>query len=60
VKSFEECMRIAPEFDQAYLNLARVYALEGDRERAREVLRVLLSRHPDHAVAKKALADLAQ
>jgi tetratricopeptide (TPR) repeat protein len=60
VKSFEECMRIAPEFDQAYLNLARVYALEGDRERAREVLRALLSRHPDHAVAKKALADLAQ
>jgi tetratricopeptide (TPR) repeat protein len=60
VKSFEECMRTAPEFDQAYLNLARVYALEGDRDRAREVLQALLSRHPDHAVAKKALTDLAQ
>ena len=29
VASFEECIRVAPEFDQAYLNLARVYALEG-------------------------------
>jgi tetratricopeptide (TPR) repeat protein len=60
VKMFEECMRVAPEFDQAYLNLARVYALEGDRDKAREVLRALLSRHPDHAVAKKVLADLAE
>ena len=29
VASFEECIRVAPAFDQAYLNLARVYALEG-------------------------------
>ncbi len=58
VKNFEECMHVAPEFDQAYLNLARVYALEGNRDKAREVLQALLIRHPDHAVAKKALADL--
>jgi hypothetical protein len=58
VKSFEECIRVAPDFDQAYLNLARVYALEADRHKSRAVLLALLSRHPDHAVAKKALAEL--
>ena len=26
VASFEECIRVAPAFDQSYLNLARVYA----------------------------------
>ncbi len=31
VASFEQCIRVAPAFDQAYLNLARVYALEGAR-----------------------------
>jgi TolA-binding protein len=60
VKSFEECIRVAPDFDQAYLNLARVYALEGDRDKARAVLQALLNRHPDNALAKKALADLDQ
>jgi Flp pilus assembly protein TadD len=60
VKSFEECMRVAPEFDQAYLNLARVYALEGDRDKARSVLEGLLAHHPGHAVAKGMLDELAQ
>ena len=58
VASFEECMRVAPAFDQAYLNLARVYAVEGDAEKSRTVLLELLKQHPDHAQAKKALADL--
>ena len=39
VASFEQCIRVAPAFDQAYLNLARVYAIEGAREKARAVLR---------------------
>ena len=29
VASFEECIRVAPGFDQSYLNLARVYVIEG-------------------------------
>jgi tetratricopeptide (TPR) repeat protein len=58
VAKFEECIRVAPGFDQAYLNLARVYSLEGDRDQARGVLLDLLKQHPDHALAKKALDEL--
>jgi FimV-like protein len=58
VKSFEECIRVAPTFDQAYLNLARVYAIEGDKEKARAVLRELLKQHPGHAQAQQALDQL--
>jgi Flp pilus assembly protein TadD len=60
VAEFEECIRVAPEFDQAYLNLARVYALEGATEKARAVLLDLLKQHPDHAQAKSMLAELPQ
>ena len=48
VKSFEQCIRLAPGFDQAYLNLARVFALEGARDKARGVLLELLKQYPDH------------
>jgi FimV-like protein len=53
-------MRVAPDFDQAYLNLARVYVLEGDREKARAVLDSLLRRHPEHVAAKAMLAELSR
>jgi FimV-like protein len=58
--SFEESIRVAPEYDQAYLNLARVYAVQGKREKAREVLLELLKQHPDHAQAKAELNQLGQ
>ena len=38
VASFEECIRVAPGFDQSYLNLARVYGIEGTPDKARTVL----------------------
>jgi tetratricopeptide (TPR) repeat protein len=60
IHSFEESMRVAPEYDQAYLNLARVYALQGEREKSREVLLELLKQRPDHAVAKAELNRLGQ
>jgi hypothetical protein len=49
---------VAPAFDQSYLNLARVYSLEGARDKARSVLLDLLKQHPGHPVAQKALDDL--
>jgi tetratricopeptide (TPR) repeat protein len=58
VASFEECIRIAPGFDQSYLNLARVYSLENAPDRARAVLLDLLKQHPDHAQAQAMLAEL--
>ena len=39
-------MRVAPAFDQSYLNLARVYAIEGNKEKARTILRALLRNIP--------------
>jgi Flp pilus assembly protein TadD len=60
VATFEECMRVAPDFNQAYLNLARVYAVEGAPDGARKILLQLLARHPDDAQAKAALAQLPQ
>jgi tetratricopeptide repeat protein len=37
-----------------------VYALQGQREKARDVLLELLKQHPDHAQAKAQLNQLAQ
>ena len=56
--SFEECIRVAPDFDQSYMHLARVYAREGTPEKARSVLLELLKQHPGHAQAQKALEQL--
>jgi tetratricopeptide (TPR) repeat protein len=60
VKSFEESIRVVPAYDQAYLNLARVYVIQGDREKAKAVLRELLKQHPDHAKAKEELNQLGE
>jgi Flp pilus assembly protein TadD len=58
--SFRESIRVAPSFDQAYLNLARLYAIEGDTQKARTVLLQLLKQHPGHAQAEKELEQLPQ
>jgi Flp pilus assembly protein TadD len=60
VASFEECIRVAPGFDQAYLNLARVYSLEGAPDKAGAVLLELLKQHPDHAQGQKMLEELGR
>jgi FimV-like protein len=58
VASFQQCIRVAPSFDQAYLNLARVYVLRGERDKARELLTELLNEVPEHAQAKQMLRQL--
>ena len=60
VKMFDECIRVAPSFDQSYLNLARVYALESAPDKARTVLLDLLKQHPDHVQASKMLEELSR
>jgi cytochrome c-type biogenesis protein CcmH/NrfG len=52
---FKTGIRLAPENDQAYLNLARLYAMENDREKAREVLHQLLQVQPTNSTALQAL-----
>jgi Flp pilus assembly protein TadD/peroxiredoxin len=58
VARFEDCIRVAPTFDQAYLNLARVYVIEGTKEKARVVLENLLKQRPGHAEAEKMIEQL--
>ena len=58
VAAFEECIRLAPAFDQSYVNLAWVYSLEGTPEKARGVLLELIKQHPDHTQARTMLAQL--
>jgi tetratricopeptide (TPR) repeat protein len=60
VASFEECIRVAPAFDQSYLNLAKVYSIEGATDEAREVLLELLKQHPENAQAQKMIEELSR
>ena len=57
-QAFEECIRVAPAFDQSYLNLARVYAIEDTPDKARAVLLELLKQHPGHEQAQKMIGQL--
>jgi hypothetical protein len=54
----DECVRVAPKFDVAYLNLAKVYAATGKTEQARSLLRWFLEAHPGNAAALHALQEL--
>jgi len=49
---------VAPDYDQFYLNLARVYAVQNELEKAREVLQELLRLQPKNAAAAQALEIL--
>jgi Flp pilus assembly protein TadD len=60
VASFEKCIRVAPAFEQSYLNLARVYAVEGTPEKARAILGDLLQQHPGYELAQKMLEQLGK
>ncbi|HEY1809730.1 MAG TPA: FG-GAP-like repeat-containing protein [Acidobacteriaceae bacterium] len=55
---FRTGIRLSPAFDQSYLNLARLYALENDREQARQVLNQLLTLQPENANARKVLEQM--
>ena len=58
VATFEQCIRVAPAYDQAYLNLARVYSVEKTPDKARAVLLDLLKKDPENARAKNMLTQL--
>jgi protein O-GlcNAc transferase len=60
VAAFKYGIEVAPEDEISYLNLARVYAREGDRTKASDILRQLLARKPSSAAAIKSLRELEQ
>ena len=55
---FKTCIRVAPTFDQGYLNLARLYVILKEKDKAREVLQILLQQQPQHKLAQQALQML--
>ena len=55
---FKTGIRLAPDNDQAYLNLARLYAMENDKEKATQILNQLLQIQPSNATALRALDQL--
>ncbi|HEU5335569.1 MAG TPA: hypothetical protein VFU27_06380 [Terriglobales bacterium] len=54
---FQTCIQVAPDFDQAYLNLARLYTMR-ETAKAREVLLAWLRLQPQHKRARQALEML--
>jgi Flp pilus assembly protein TadD len=55
---FKTCIRVAPNFDQAYLNLAHLYVILEEKQKAKEVLLALLRQQPLNDVAQKELQML--
>jgi Flp pilus assembly protein TadD len=51
-------MQLVPDFDQSYLNLARLYAVRNQRDKATAVLQELLHQQPQNTAATKALEML--
>ena len=60
LEQLEECGRIAPDDDRAWINIAMVYKAGGDSEKGRQVLRKYLVRHPDDGAVRGALEQLGE
>ena len=58
IACFQYGIRVAPDDEQLYLNLARIRIQMGDREKARELMQRLLARKPESTVAQRALTEL--
>ena len=57
-EKFKVCIQVAPNFDQAYLNLAQLYMLSNEKAKARELLQSLLRLQPQHKIAQQTLEML--
>jgi tetratricopeptide (TPR) repeat protein len=58
IAAFRYGIGIAPDDDELYLNLGRLYVQGGEREKAREIMRQLLTRKPGDPIATRALREL--
>jgi Flp pilus assembly protein TadD len=52
---FEQCRRVAPDFDRPFINSAMIYNSSGQQAMGRQVLEEFLTRHPDNAEVRAAL-----
>ncbi len=60
IAAFQYGIKVAPDDDTLYLNLARTWVRLGEREKARDVMRALLTRKPGLPLAQKALKELEE
>ena len=60
IAAFRYGIQVAPDEETSYLNLARVYARAGDRTKARDIVRQLMTRNPTNAAGLKALRELSE
>ena len=60
VAALQYGIRVAPDYDILYLNLARLYVGTGNRDRAKQVLQALLERMPQNLAGRKALQQLGE
>ena len=57
-EKFKACIKSNPNFDQAYVNLARLYVILDNKEKARDILLTLLHQQPQHKMAQQELEML--
>ena len=60
VAAFRYGVEAAPDEEILYLNLARIYARQNQKEKARDVMQQLLARKPGNPTAERALRELEQ
>jgi predicted Zn-dependent protease len=58
IAAFEYGIRVAPDSEMLYLNLARLWVQKGERGKAKDLMQALLARKPDSQTASKALEQL--
>jgi FimV-like protein len=58
IAAFRYGIEIAPEDEELYLNLGRIYVQMGERDKARDLMHQLLAKKPASAVALHALREL--
>jgi Flp pilus assembly protein TadD len=58
MRRFEECRRLAPDYDRPYLNMAVLYLNAGRTDKAHALLSEYLTRYPDNAQIHQALEEL--
>jgi thioredoxin-like negative regulator of GroEL len=56
--TFQARIQANPNFDQAYLNLARLYVILNDKAKARATLQALLRQQPQDKMAQQSLEML--
>jgi tetratricopeptide (TPR) repeat protein len=57
---FDRCLRLAPDYDRPVLNIASIYQQQGKLQKAQDVLRHFLARHPDNTELADALKALTK